>query len=107
MARVLAVKTNLFAERGAPVRLVADVVVVGDVGDDRAAEFDGVDGALSLIDDFAVGLDQDGVGNGSVPLRVEGGNQRIDVGRSENQIAAGGVLFLQGGRGRLLFRRDS
>ena len=47
---------TLFAEGGVPVGLVPEIIVVDDVGDDGAAEFDGVDSALMLVDDFTVWL---------------------------------------------------
>jgi hypothetical protein len=46
---------------------VAEVVVVRDVGDDQAAELEGIDGALPVVDGLAVGLEEGGVGDGGVP----------------------------------------
>lgn len=78
---------------------MAEEVVIGEIGDDDAAEFDWGDGALIFVEHFTVGLDEHGVGNCGVPIGIEGGEQRVDVRGAENQVAASGVKFGERGEG--------
>jgi len=81
-----------------PVGLVAEVIVIGEIGDDDAAEFERVDGTLIFVDDFTVGLDKHGVGYGGVPVGIEGGEEGVDIGGTENEIAASGVESGESGK---------
>ena len=84
---------------------MADVIVIGEIGDNEATQVERVDRTLMLVDDFTVGADEHGVRDRNVPIGVEGGEQGVNVRGTENKIVAGGVQFYEGGkRGGLLVR---
>ena len=58
-------------ERGFPVCLVTDVVIIGKIGDDEPAQLELHQRSLAFINHFTVRADQQSVGNRSIPLGVK------------------------------------
>src|SRR5271157_326901 len=62
-----------------PVSLVAQVVVVRQIGDNQPAHLQWIDGSLQFVDDFAIGAYEHGVRNGSVPIRIKCGEKGVQI----------------------------
>jgi len=75
--------------------LVEADVVGGEIGEDGAAELEDVEGAELFVEDFAIGIEEDGVGDGGIPLGIEGFLERFGVGRVEEEITASGMKVLE------------
>ena len=75
--------------------MVADVVVIDEVGDDNAFQLEGIDGSLKFVGYFAVGKNEHGVRDGSFPLGIESGEEWINVGGAEHEVTSGGVQFIE------------
>jgi hypothetical protein len=77
-------------QAGGPV-LVEAGVVRGESGEDGAAEFEDVEGAELFVKDLAVGIEEDGIGDGGIPLGIESALERLCVGGIEQEIASSGM----------------
>src|SRR3984893_11035494 len=78
-----------------PIGLMADIVVVGQIGNDHALHLQRIDGALALVGDLPVARTQHGRGTGAIPIAIESREQGIDVGRAEDQVSTGGVQLVK------------
>src|SRR5579859_4713392 len=77
---------GLFAINGlVPIGLVADVVVVRQVGNNQPAKLERVDGGLLFVKHLATGADEDSVGNRAFPLGIERRHQIVNLRRAKNQ----------------------
>ena len=60
---------------------------------------------MAFVDNLSVWPDEHREGYRGIPIRIERGEQRIDVGRPENQVPAGRVQFVQDTQNARLFVR--
>ena len=70
-------------------------VVGGEGGEDGAAEFEDVEGAELFVKNFAVRVEEDGIGDGGIPFGIEGFLHGFSVGRVEEEIAARGMKMFE------------
>ena len=67
----------------------------GEIGENAAAQFENVQGAELFVEDFAVRIEEDGVGDGGIPLGIESFLHGLGVGGVEEEIASGGMEMLE------------
>src|SRR5260221_11634904 len=85
---------GILSGTGLPVFIEADVVR-WEVRKDCSAQFENVHRSQIFVKNFAVGSDQDGIGNRRIPGRVERRLQGCGVIRSKQKVTTGGVFFLK------------
>ena len=74
---------------------MADVVIIGEIGDNDALQFKRVNRGLPLVSNGSVLPNKHRVGYGGVPLWIESSKQRINVAGPQEIIPACGVEIVQ------------
>jgi hypothetical protein len=70
-----------------PVSLMANVVIVREVGNNQAPQFERIDFSLPLVDDFPAWPNQHGIRNGRVPFGIKSRDECVDVIRGQKKVA--------------------
>src|SRR3982751_4743001 len=65
---------GLLLKHAVPIGMRADVMIVGQVLENRAAHDERINSALDAVEDFALRAEQDGVGDAAGPVGAERGD---------------------------------